>query len=76
MRRQIEYSEKSKRDCDKFRDELDEKNLELQSIIYQKNYYEKEINFCRELKTPFMKAALNPDTFKQFKNIPLNITED
>jgi hypothetical protein len=42
----------TKREADEKRKDMDTNNLKLQSFIYKKNYYEKEINFCRELKTP------------------------
>ena len=32
--------------------EIDYHNIVLQNLQYEKNYFDKEIHFCKELKTP------------------------
>jgi hypothetical protein len=58
------------------RRELDTHNLTLQSLNYGKDYFLKEVHFCKEYKTPHLQQALHPDVYLQrFKNLPPNVTE-
>ena len=37
-----------KKEADKLRKDTDDDNLRLQSFLYEKNHYQKEIYFCKE----------------------------
>ena len=55
---------------------LDNHNLTLQSLLYGKDYYSKEVHFCKEFKTPNLTNAIDTESFnKRFKNIQPNMTE-
>ena len=69
--------ETMKRKIEEERKDLDSHNLTLQSLLYGKDYFLKEVHFCKEFKTPNLKQALQPDVYlNQFNNIPPAITED
>jgi hypothetical protein len=68
--------ENMKRRSEDERRELDTHNLTLQSLLYGKDYFLKEVHFCKEYKTPQLQQALHPDVYLQkFKNLPPNVTE-
>jgi len=41
-----------KRQAEAKRKETDDVNLNLQSFMYERNHYQREIYFCKEYKTP------------------------
>jgi hypothetical protein len=47
-----EMVESTKRASELERASVDEHNLALQSLTYEKDYFKKEIHFCKEFKTP------------------------
>jgi hypothetical protein len=76
QRRIYQMAENMKRRSEDERRELDTHNLTLQSLLYGKDYFLKEVHFCKEYKTPHLQQALNPDVYLQkFKNLPPNVTE-
>jgi len=46
---------------------MDTHNLNLQSLLYEKDYFVKEIHFCKEFKTPSLQSALKPEMYESFK---------
>lgn len=48
-----------KREADRQRKATDDVNLSLQSFLYEKNHYEKEIYFCKEFCTPQLDEVLS-----------------
>ena len=53
----VEYM---KRRSEDERKDLDTHNLTLQSLLYGKDYFSKEVHFCKEYKTPNLQQALTP----------------
>lgn len=52
MRTVIDTVETLRRQCENQRSATDDHNLTLQSYLYETGYYEKQIHFCKEYKTP------------------------
>ena len=76
QRRIYQMVENMKRRSEEERKELDTHNLTLQSLLYGKDYFLKEVHFCKEYKTPHLQSALHPDVYLQkFKNLPPNVTD-
>jgi len=76
QRRIYQMVENMKRRSEDERRELDTHNLTLQSLLYGKDYFLKEVHFCKEYKTPHLQQALHPEVYLQkFKNLPPNVTE-
>ena len=46
--------------------EMDQHNLTLQSLLYEQDYFAKEIHFCKEFKTPNLKLALKSEVYESF----------
>lgn len=44
--------EQTKRDSEEEKKRVDSHNLTLQSLKYGKDYFLKEVHFCKEFKTP------------------------
>jgi len=66
----------SKKDSELERREMDAQNLALQSLLYEKDHFLKEIHFCRELKTPQLKQALLTEVYERFKNLELSTSDE
>ena len=76
QRRIYQMVENMKRRSEDERRELDTHNLTLQSLLYGKDYFLKEVHFCKEYKTPHLQQALQPEVYLQrFKNLPPNVSE-
>ena len=76
QREALQIVENAKRKSEEQRKELDLQNLSLQSLLYGKDYYLKEVHFCKEFKTPNLVQAINPTVFaKEFKNLPPSTTD-
>lgn len=46
------YIEQCKQESEQEKKAIDMHNLTLQSLLYEKDYFAKEIFFCKEYKTP------------------------
>lgn len=55
QRQIFQMVEHMKRKSEEERRELDSHNLTLQSLLYGKDYFLKEVHFCKEFKTPHLK---------------------
>ncbi|TNV84672.1 hypothetical protein FGO68_gene6114 [Halteria grandinella] len=68
--------EHMKRQSEDERRNLDQHNLTLQSLLYGKDFFLKEVHQCKEYKTPNLQQALTPEIYaERFRNIAANITE-
>ena len=56
--------------------EIDHHNIVLQNLQYEKDYFVKEIHFCKELKTPNLQLALKADVYDKFKNLPTDQSDE
>ena len=54
QRELAEMVEGTKKVSENERRQVDSHNLTLQSLLYEKDYYVKEIHFCKEFKTPYL----------------------
>eukprot|EP00347_Sterkiella_histriomuscorum_P007800 403347513 len=77
FQRQIfEIMELQRKVADQERQEMDTHNLNLQSLLYEKDYFKKEIHYCKEFKTPQLQQSLKPLIYDQFKNQGSNISDE
>jgi hypothetical protein len=75
LRELCESAEDTKKMSEIERKEMDHHNITLQSLLYEKDYFVKEIHFCKEFKTPQLQQALQPEVYEKFKNLPTGITD-
>lgn len=69
--------ELTKKKSEDERKDLDSHNLTLQSLLYGKDYFLKEVYFCKEFKTPHLQQALKPEDYlARFKNIQPSASEE
>ena len=82
MRQVIDHVEDRKRDGELQRKETDDFNLQLQSFLYEKSYYTKEIHLAREFKTPKLDKVISkaseiePDATRDFQQLNSGISTD
>ena len=48
----------------------------MQSLLYGKDYYHKQVHFCKEFKTPQLAQSIQPHEFaERFQNLQATISE-
>jgi hypothetical protein len=76
QREVLQIVESTKRQSEDERKELDSQNLNLQSLLYGKDYYLKQVHFCKEFKTPLLAQCILPEEFaERFQNFQATISE-
>ena len=66
----------TKKESEEERKEVDNRNLTLQSLLYGKDYFLKQVHFCKEFKTPNLQEALKEEDYlNRVKNLQPNVSE-